>query len=382
MSPASPHICFLETADWGFLKHRLPLGRAAIAAGLRVTLIAPVSDAASVLRAEGIEVIPVSMDRTGTNPLREARTIAEIAGIYRRLKPDLTHHFSVKAALHGSMAARIAGVPAYVNSITGLGYMFVEGGRSPRLQALVLRALTTALASNRTRVIFQNVDDQGEFIRRGIVPESRTVLIRGSGVDTSEFAPTPEPGGPPVIVLASRLIWDKGVGELVEASRALKAEGLAFRVILAGVPDAANPRSIEPEVLAGWVAEGLVENPGYVGDVAGLLAGAHVACLPSAYREGVPLFLLEAASSGRPVVTTDMPGCRDAVVDGVTGLVIPPRDAPALTRALRTLIQDRDARLRMGAAGRDRVLAHFSEERVLRGIFDVYEGLLETRIGR
>lgn len=376
-------LCFLETEDWGFYKHRLALARAALNAGFKVTLVAPVSEVAEKLRAEGFDVIPLRMARTGTNPMQEARTVRDIAKIYARLKPDIVHHFSVKAALHGSLAARVAGVPAIVNSITGLGYIFVPGGtRQKALRLAVLRLLRGALASPRIRVIFQNLDDRAEFTDRGILPEARCVLVRGSGVDTQQFAPSPEPEPPITIALASRLIWDKGVGELVEASRILRAEGLQFRVVLAGVPDPANPTSIDPAVLAGWVREGLVENPGYVEDIAGLLRSVHIACLPSAYREGVPLFLLEAAASGRPVVTTDTPGCRDAVVDGETGFLVPPRDTAALTNALRVLIQSRETRERMGAAGRIRALEHFSEERVIRGIFDVYEGLLGREIGR
>ncbi len=370
-------LCFLETEDWAFQKHRLSLGRAALSAGMDVTLVAPVSDAALKLRAEGFTVIPITLDRTGTNPLKEARTVAEIHRIYRTLKPDVVHHLSVKAALHGSIAARLAGVPAIVNSITGLGYAFIPGDRKRRaLQGVITTSLKFALSSKRLRVIFQNEDDQQVFLDRGIVRRDQCVLVRGSGVDTTRFASTPEPTGVPTIVLASRLLWDKGVGELVEAARILRAEGLAFRVVLAGVPDSANPNSIPAEVLAGWVAEGVVENPGYVEDVAALLREAHIACLPSAYREGLPLFLLEAAASGRPSVTSDMPGCRDAVVHGETGFIVPARDAHALTDALRKLIVDPALRARMGASGRERVLAHFADERVIRGIFDVYAALL------
>lgn len=375
-------LCFLETEDWAFLKHRLALGRAALAAGFKVTLIAPVSEAAAKLRAEGFEVLPLTLARTGTNPMEEARAIADITSIYRRIKPDIVHHLSVKAVLHGSIAARLAGVPAIVNSITGLGYTFVPGGgpRQRALQSVIVTLLRGALASPRVRVIFQNPDDQDLFIERRVIRRDRSILVRGSGVNTQRFAPCPEPEGPPVVVLASRLIWDKGVGELVEAARMLRAEGLTFRILLAGVPDPANPNSIDPAVLAGWVAEGIVENPGYVEDVPGLLAAAHIACLPSFYREGLPLFLLEAAAAGRPVVTTDSPGCRDAVVDGETGLMVPVRDSAALAKALRTLISDPVTRARMGAAGRARVLDHFSNESIIRGIFDVYADLLGVQV--
>lgn len=381
MTAQPTSLCFLETEDWAFQKHRLSLGRAALAAGLKVTLVAPVSDAAPKLRAEGFTVIPIALDRTGTNPVKEARTVLELRRIYRTLEPDVVHHLSVKAALHGSLAARMAGVPAIVNSITGLGYAFIPGDRKRRaLQRVITTSLTLALRGKDVRVIFQNEDDRQVFLDRRIVTREQCVLIRGSGVDTSRFAPTPEPAGVPTIVLASRLLWDKGVGELVEAARVLRAEGLAFRVVLAGVPDPANPNSIPADVLAGWVAEGVVENPGYVQDVAALLRGAHIACLPSAYREGVPLFLLEAAACGRPAVTSDMPGCRDAVVDGQTGFIVPARDAAPLTAALRRLIVDPALRARMGAAGRERVVAHFSDERVIRSIFDVYEALLGRRL--
>ncbi len=377
-------ICFLETEDWAFHKHRLALGRAALAAGFKVTLIAPVSAAAAKLRAEGFEVLPLRLARTGTNPVDEARAIADITRMYRRLKPDIVHHLSVKAVLHGTIAARLAGIPAIVNSITGLGYTFADPTR-PRqraLQAVIVAMLRGALASPQVRVIFQNTDDQALCLERRLVRKDRTIIVRGSGVNTRRFTPTPEAEGPPVVVLASRLLWDKGIGVLVEAARVLRADGVAFRLVLAGVPDPANPNSIDPAILAGWVAEGIVENPGYVEDVAGLLATSHIACLPSIYREGLPLFLLEAAAAGRPVVTTDTPGCRDTVVDGETGLIVPSRDVGALVGALRALIEDPVVRARMGAAGRARVLGQFSDESVIRGIFDIYEDLLGRSVSR
>jgi glycosyltransferase involved in cell wall biosynthesis len=371
----APRLFYLETEDWAFCQHRMNLARAAKEAGWRVGLLAPAGDRASDIRAEGFDFFPLNLKRTGINLRQETGTVAEIAAIYRRERPALVHNVSLKSALYGSIAARLAGVPAVVNSITGLGYVFIGNGlRRKVLRVGISGMLRLSLGRENQRCVFQNPDDLALLAGRQIVKRERCSIIRGSGVDTKRFRPNPDPAGPPVVFLASRLLWDKGIGELVEAARVLKGEGLAFRLILAGEPDPANPASIPGETLMQWQKEGIAELPGYIRDMAGFLSGVHVACLPS-YREGLPLFLLEAMASGRPCVTTDVPGCREAVSHGENGLLVPVRESRALADALRALILDPALRGQMGKKGRERAEKEFSKEQVADSFIHLYRSL-------
>jgi glycosyltransferase involved in cell wall biosynthesis len=288
----------------------------------------------------------------------------------------VVHNFAIKSVLYGAIAARSVGVAAVVGSITGLGYAFMPGGR--RRAALtqgVTMAMRVALAGSHSRIIVQNPDDAAFFVERGVVTKERLSIVYGSGVDAQEFAPSPEPVGPPVVVLGARMLWDKGLGELVEAVRRLKLRGLSFRCLLLGDPDSHNPTSLTVAQLQEWVQQGLIEWQPRTDEVARHLREATLACLPS-YREGLPLFLAEAAAAGRACVTTDVPGCRSVVEHGVTGLIVPARDATGLTEALAQLLGDTSLRQRMGENGRRLALERFSKEVVTRQIFAVYDSLL------
>jgi glycosyltransferase involved in cell wall biosynthesis len=300
-----------------------------------------------------------------------------LVALYRRIRPDIVHHVALKAILNGSIAARLARVPAVVGSLTGLGYTFMPGGPGRAvLREIVCLGLGFALRGSRVHTIFQNPDDRELFVRRRLVNAARTSIVLGSGVDTRRFSPTPEPAGPPVVAFGSRMLWDKGIAELVEALRTLRREGVSFRARFAGTPDTSNPATVSERELKAWQAEGLIEWRGYVDDMAAFLAAAHVACLPS-YREGLPLFLAEAAASGRPCVTTDVPGCRSVVIDGSTGYVVPARQAAALTHALRRLLTEPALRAKQGKAARELALESLSAERVVSDTFNVYRRLLE-----
>jgi glycosyltransferase involved in cell wall biosynthesis len=297
--------------------------------------------------------------------------------LYRGLKPDLVHHITHKPVLYGSLAARLVGVPAVVNAISGLGYAFVaEGWRADRRRQLMMTLYRMALRHPRMRVIFQNREDVALFEAAGVVRADQVVLIPGSGVDLSRFKPSPEPEGTPVVVLPARMLWDKGVGDFVAAARLLRQRGVVFRALLAGESDPGNPRSIPRDQLAGWAAEGAVEWDGYRDDMARVLADCHVVCLPSSYREGVPKALLEAAAAGRPIVTTDVPGCRDVVTPGENGLLVPPRNPAALAEALEMLIASPALRVRFGSRGRARAERDFGDAAVVTTTLRVYHALL------
>ncbi len=361
-------ILFFITEDWYFVSHRLPLAVAAKNAGYAVTVLTRVRRHGEVIRAAGIELVPFEIDRSGMNPLRELVTLLRLIRVYRRLRPDIVHQVAMKPVLYGSLAARFAGHPRVVNALAGLGWLFTGGSRGG-LRWLGTRALAWLLRQGMT--IVQNPDDEALIASLG-VPKERIRRIAGSGVDLERFRPSPEPPGPVTVVFPARLLWDKGVGEFVEAARLLRRRGVAARFLLAGTPDPANPACVGEAQLSSWVKEGVVEYLGWVEDMATLWARAHVACLPS-YREGLPKALLEAMACGRPVVTTDAPGCRDCVRDGDNGLLVPVRDAARLADALARLIDDAGLRQRLGARGRERAVAEFGQERVIAATLAVYE---------
>lgn len=378
MSRREPRLLFLVTEDWYFISHRLSLARAARDAGFRVSVACRVDRHEAEIKREGFRLIPLSFNRRSLNPLRELALVSSIAKMYRAERPDIAHHVSLKPVLYGSIAARLARVPSVVNAFTGLGYAFIaRDAKGLAVRALLIRLLRFALAGLRAKTILQNDDDAATLLKAGLVKPADLVLIRGSGVDLKAFQPSVPPPGVPVVVLPARLLWDKGVGEFVDAARRLKAVGVRARFALVGDSDLENHSAVPPGTLAAWKAEGVVELWGRREDMAAVFAACHLVCLPS-YREGMPKTLLEAAASARACVTTDVPGCRDAVGDGLTGLLVPVRDSAALAKALRRLIEDPELRARMGEHGRRLAEERFSQEKVASETLALYRELLEA----
>ncbi|MEK7389797.1 MAG: glycosyltransferase family 4 protein [Elusimicrobiota bacterium] len=365
-------VLFLQTKDSTFYSHRLPIARAALAAGYEVIVATQFIEHARAIEKEGFRLAPIDWKRGGINPLRELRTLGEIIRLYARERPDLVHQVTLKPILYGSLAAALCGVPAVVNALTGLGFVFISERVSARfLRSCALLAFKMSFLKPGSLVIFQNEDDRSLFIARGLVPRERTVLIRGSGVDVARFAPSPEPPGVPLVVLPARLLWDKGVGEFVEAAHLLAADGVRARFALVGEADDENPAAIAPQRLEQWRREGVVERWGQRDDMARVYSQAHVVCLPS-YREGLPKALMEAAACGRPVVGADVPGCREIVRHEETGLLVTARDARALAAALRRLIEDKPLRQRLGERGRSLCVAEFAQEKIAEQTMAVY----------
>jgi len=240
-------------------------------------------------------------------------------------------------------------------------------------------AYRSAFLARNTIGIFQNPEDLKLFIDAGIVKSEKAVLIRGSGVDTSSFIPLPEPEGVPVILLASRMLWDKGVGVFVDAVRQLRKDGENCRAVLVGSPDPENPASIPEETLHRWHTEGIVKWWGYRDDMPEVLSETHIVALPTTYGEGVPKVLIEAASSGRAIVATCVPGCREIVRHNINGLLVPPHDSKALAEAIKKLIKDQELRTIMGTRGRKIAEAEFSEEIVVRKTMEVYKNIILTQ---
>ena len=368
---------FVVGEDWYFCSHRMALAKAAAGNGFEVSVATPVSRYRDTIVREGFHLYPITIERTGKNPFQDLRTIAELVGLYRRERPDIVHHVAIKPVLYGSMAAMLAGVPGVVNAVAGLGYVFTGANwKLAPLRMAVRLGFRMAFAGDRRRLILQNPDDVVAL--RDLVPSGNVRLIRGAGVDTAVFAPSPEPQGPPIIVLASRMIWDKGIAQFVKAARRLKADGRDARFVLVGETDARNPAAVPPEQIRKWVKEGLIESWGRREDMPQVFRQSCLVCLPSYYREGLPKVLLEAAASGRPIITTDSPGCREIVRSGENGLLVPVKDVDALCAAIASLLDAPALRDRMGKRGREIVMAEFSDEIVIKKTLAVYEELLRS----
>ena len=370
-----PKVLFLTTVDTFFLSHRKVLAMALLAEGFSVVVAAVDTGSGDRIRALGARFVPLGLERGSVSPRREARTLAEIARLYRREAPDVVHHSSIKPMIYGSLAARVSGVPHVLNTVSGLGYALTET-ESPTLERRILRLAATtgyrvALRQRRCHNVFQNRDQLRSFVDAGLVVESRSSLVIGAGVDVERFVPTPLPPGPKLVVLPARMLSDKGIFELVAAARLVRAAlGEPVRFALVGGEDPGNRAAIPRVQLDAWTSEGIVEWWGHRADMPEVLARSHLVVLPS-YAEGMPLALAEAAAAGRAIVTTDVPGCREAVVAGESGLLVPPRDARALADAIARLLADDAALRQMGERGRRHAVAVLSRERVIEGTFAV-----------
>jgi glycosyltransferase involved in cell wall biosynthesis len=372
-----PRLFLSANTDWYLYNYRLSLAEAARKHGFEVVLVSPPGKYVGELEQRGFRWQGWNLQRQSLNPLVELSSLWHIAMLYRRQHPDLVHHHTAKSVIYGSLAARLAGVRAVVNSITGLGHIYqAESRKAYMLRRVVEPLYRLAFDLPRCAAIFENADDRAYFLNKRLVPEGRTWLVPGVGVDPQRFVPSPEPPGPPVILLAGRLLWDKGVGVLVEAARRLHSRTPA-RVVLVGEPDLGNPSAVAPAMLAQWQEEGVVEWWGWRSDMPSVYSQCHVVVLPTAYGEGVPTALLEAAACGRPLVASDIPGCRAVVYEGVTGFLVPPNDPQALADALERLALDARLRSRMGNAARQLVLDQFTHEHVNAATLEVYRRILD-----
>lgn len=378
-------IILFANTEWYLFNFRLSLAKALQAQGHEVLLISPPGEYGARLQALGFRWEALPMDRKSLNPLQELRLLVHLCQLYRREKPALAHHFTIKCVVYGSIAALWARVPTRVNAVAGMGYVFTNQALKARLLRPVVRGLMRLVLNGRgARLILQNHDDMAAFAQAGLARPELTRLVKGSGVDLTRFMPRAQslPGGlvgsqalPTRVVLAARLLWDKGIAEYVQAARQLKAKGLVIHFLLAGAPDPGNPAAIPQATLDGWQAEGLIELLGQVSDMAALFATADMVVLPS-YREGLPKSLIEAAACALPLVTTDAPGCREVVTHEVDGLLVPVKDADALASAMERLHQNPAWARQLGLAARQRAMAEFDERMVIEQTLAVYGELV------
>lgn len=366
---------FVVNVDWFFLSHRLPIALAAVRAGHEVHIATSLTGPAQRLTDLGLVVHPIHVDRSRAGLPGLLALLWRLWRLFWSVRPDVLHLVTIKPVLLGGLAARLAPVGGVVYAISGLGHVFLARGWGARLRRqLVELAYRLALGAGNKRVIFQNTQDQATVCGVARVSPKEAVLIPGSGVDLGQYRHAPLPGGPPVVLMAARLLQTKGVVEFVAAAQQLRAAGANARFWLVGDVDPDNPASVLAEQLAAWRAQAVVEVLGHRSDMAQLMAQAHVVVLPS-YSEGFPKVLIEAAACGRAVVTTDVPGCREAIVPGETGLLVPPRSVPALAEAIGRLLANRQLCERMGNAGRAHAEKTFDVASVVQTHLAIYEQL-------
>lgn len=373
-----PVLVIVVAEDWYFVSHRLSLARAARAAGYHVVIASRFSSHADALRAEGFELFPLRLRRRAKSVRDELASIIELRRLYQRLQPMIAHHVALKPVVFGTIASWGLRKVKVVNAIAGLGYVASSRRLGARVRrALMVPALRRLLSRPASVILVQNELDRAKLLVGGVLDPARIVLLRGAGVDLTEFTPQPESDGPPVVLYAGRFLWDKGVGDFVEAARRLRTEGRVARFVLVGSPDHDSPGTILAHQVVEWQAEGVIEYWGRRTDMPSVFAQSGVVCLPSRYGEGVPKVLLEAAACGRAVVTTDWPGCRDVVRPDETGILVPPNDVDALTIALRGLLADPERRRRYGAAGRKLAEREFDVRGVVAETLRCYSRLLQ-----
>lgn len=358
-----PVILFVTTEDWYFWTHRSGLASAAIAAGFDVVLASRFTHHRARIEALGITCHPIDVHRGARSPLGDVVTLVGLARIIKDTHASLVHAVALKPILMCLWAVVRVPAPRFCFAVTGLGHLFIAQGMAMRALRWALRPFLRRLMTHpRSTVIVQNADDLAVLERLRLLAPERTRLIRGAGVDTDKFLTSPIPRATiPMVVLPARMLRDKGVIEFIEAVGLLRKQGVAIRAVLVGALDEANPTALTKRDLEALCLTHGSEWWHHREDMPGVYAEADIVCLPS-YREGLPKALLEAASCGRPLVATDVPGCREICRQGESGLLVPPRDAQALAAALGRLLADPDLRARMGKRAREIVERDFSSE--------------------
>jgi len=373
MKPNQLKIVFFVTEDWFVCSHWLPLIIGAKNDGFEVVVVTQTNKHANKILSHGIKVIPFEISRRGLNVFNEFKTILRLLMIFRKERPYIVHNIAMKPMLYGSLVAHLIRVPLIVNWVAGMGWLFISNTWRAKMLQIVMRNVLGILLRG-TEVIIENKDDQKVITDMGIAAQYQH-LIRGAGVDVSLYAPSPESRDTCVVILPARMLWDKGVGEFVDAARQLHKRGMIARFVLVGEPDNENPASVPEEQLIRWQKEGIVEWWGKRDDMPQVLAQSHIVCLPS-YREGLPKSLLEAASCGRAIVTTDVPGCREIVRDGYNGILVEVRNSIDLAEALAKLLAEPILRQKMGKYGRENVMREFSQEIIVAKVLVIYRQAL------
>ena len=368
-------ILYLVTEDWFFCQHFLPMARAARLAGCEVVVATRLRAHRSAIETEGFRTISLENERGSLAPLEALGTLGRASRIIARERPDIVHCIALRMVVLGGIAAKLAGAKRLVLALTGLGHLWIENGPLERAaRAMARQVVGKSLKGSQTHYLFENPDDPEEF---GLdVGDPQVTVVGGAGVRPADFPVVPEPPAPPVkIAIVARMLEPKGIVEAVAAVREARAAGAEVEVDLFGAPDPANRRSLSEAQLRAWSADPWIRWQGPTTDIAGVWRDHHVAMLLS-HREGLPKSLVEAAAAGRPIITSDVPGCREVVRHGVEGLLVPRGDVTAAANCVVRLAQDASLRARMGAAANFRARERFSEDVVMRSLTTLYAAML------
>ena len=369
-------LLFVVTEDWYFVSHRLYMATVAVKAGYKVALLSRTSSYQELIEESGIEVINWSLNRKSRNLISEFKAFREISAVIDRFKPDIVHSVALKPILYSALQLKRKNSYANIYALGGLGFVF----SSSKLKAQILRSLLVVilrwvLGGERVRVILQNSDDFNLLLRLKVITNNKTRLIRGVGVDTSLFSPYPKLHDKPIVLLPARILWDKGIADFVEIANRMKSYEINVRFVLVGDPDPHNPESVSILQLEEWIKKGVIEWWGHKEEMQNIYQQATIVCLPS-YREGLPKSLLEAASCALPIVTYDVPGCREVVIDGINGFLVPLKDEHALLNAIKKLLDDASLCDKFGQAGRELVIREFSQQKIASETKKIWEEVL------
>jgi len=371
-------VLLFANTDWYLYNFRLPLAKEIRNRGHEVVFLSPPGEFGKKLQAAGFRWITINMNRRSLNIFSEFSVLGRLMVIVRLECPDIIHLFTIKCVIYGSLIARYLHIPARINAVAGMGYIYSNTGLKARLlRPLVSRLMKFALGGDGARLILQNNQDLETFVNLGLIKRSNIKLIRGSGVDTTRFTPPDvRLDGTTRVLLATRLLWDKGVKEFVEAAYLLKKKKLNIEFLIAGTPDEGNPDAVPLSQIEEWRESGLVKILGHVDNMADLLKKVDICVLPTSYGEGVPRILIEAAATGLPIVATDTAGCREIVEHEKTGLLVTEKDSAALALSIQRLHENKNLQLNLGKNGRKRAVLEFDEALVIENTLNVYKDVL------
>lgn len=370
-------ILFVTNVDWFFISHRLVIAEEAQKRGFEVIVVAEDTGRSQEIRDKGVHFVNLSISRSGTNPLKELKTVINLFNIYKSIDPDVVHHITLKPVIYGSVIAKLLRIRGVVNAISGLGYNFTKG-RQSFVQKAMLYIMRFGFSRKNLVVVFQNENDQEELMDLDIINSSNEIVrIKGSGVDLQKYYESPFPAFNRIkILLPSRMLWDKGVKELREASNILKEKySKKIEFILSGLADEDNKAGVPTSYLKGWDDGEYVKWIGYQKNMFKIYQNSHIVVLPS-YREGMPKALLEACAVGRAIVTTNAIGCKETVDEGVNGFKVPVASSTDLAYALEELINNHDLIKQMGKNSRAKAEKEFDVKNVIEKHIEIYNSLL------
>lgn len=369
-------LFIVDSEDWTFWFHRLSLAKTIEANGFETMLITRCNDYANQIKQEGVNVSHIDFVRSSKLPMKDFLNIYKLRNIFKKNKPDIIHNVALKTILVSSIAAFFSKNVVVVNAFTGLGYVFSSDQFLAKIIRLLIKPIFKIFSMRSNFwAIFQNPDDMELFIEQGLAIPDRSVLIRGSGVDINEYSQTSDKNDIPVVMLASRMLWDKGVGEFIEVAKIARKNNMNARFVLVGDIDPENPMCIPEATLKTWVNEGYIEWHGHCSNMPEKLSAASIVCLPS-YREGLPKILLEAASVGRPLIATDVPGCREIVKNNENGILVKLKDVGSLYKAVDLLVNNKNLRVDMGKKSRKLVESELSNEIINAKTIELYRRTL------